>query len=304
MSEKIEKQAENSEITKINPLEKVTLVDMGHLVQLRYTEKRNKHATVMTLGDNKYMVVSTGEVKEYGTNENRAENVNGVKKTMNRLRYLINNNFMGNKNELFVTLTYRENMRDVDRLYRDFKNFMKKLKYKYKNTSRIEYLRIAEPQGRGAWHLHVLFRFDDLKSAYLDSNELAKIWGHGFVKVKGLDNVDNVGAYLTAYLADMEITNDNVKDFLGHKMEILEKEVDGIPKKFVKGARLRLYPVGMNIYSASRGIKPPKETEMYYKDAKKRVGDINPDYLSAYLISTESGFKNRVVRHEYNLKRH
>lgn len=303
MSKNADVKVEKTDYMQINALEKVTVVDMGHLVQVRYAEKLNKHATVVTLGDNKYMVVSTGEVKEYGKNENRAENANGVRKTMNKLRYLINNNFRGNDNELFLTLTYAENMKDVDKLYKDFEKFMKKLKYKYKEQSRIEYLRIAEPQGRGAWHLHVLVRFEDLKSAYIANDELRKMWGHGFVKVKRLDNVDNVGAYLTAYLTDMEITNDNVKDFLGHKIELLEKEVDGIPKKFVKGARLRLYPVGMNIYTASRGIKHPEQTEMYYRDIKKVVGTALPNYSTGYVITTDDGYTNRYVRHEYNLKR-
>lgn len=43
------------------------------------------------------------------------------------------------------------------------------------------------------------------KAPYIPNDEMAEIWGQGFTKTRRLDNVDNVGAYLTAYLGDMEI---------------------------------------------------------------------------------------------------
>ena len=63
---------------------------------------------------------------------------------------MINNNFTGKPNELFVTLTYAKNMTDTKRLYTDMNKFIKRLKYKYKESSDIDYLAVVEPQGRGA----------------------------------------------------------------------------------------------------------------------------------------------------------
>ena len=37
-------------------------------------------------------------------------------------------------------------------------------------------------------------------------------WKQGFVTVKRLDDVDNVGAYLTAYLGDMELSEASKAD--------------------------------------------------------------------------------------------
>lgn len=53
---------------------------------------------------------------------------------------------------------------------------------------------MMEPQGRGAWHCHLLYIFDLVKAPYIANKTLSDLWGHGFVKISKLDNVDNVGA--------------------------------------------------------------------------------------------------------------
>lgn len=37
---------------------------------------------------------------------------------------------------------------------------------------------------------------------YIPHEELEKIWGHGFVGINKIDHVDNVGAYMTRYMAE------------------------------------------------------------------------------------------------------
>lgn len=51
-----------------------------------------------------------------------------------------------------VTLTYRENMGDRDRLMRDFDVFMKRLR---RLVPDLHYVAVAERQKRGAWHMHI-----------------------------------------------------------------------------------------------------------------------------------------------------
>lgn len=51
-----------------------------------------------------------------------------------------------------VTLTYRENMVDRDRLMRDFDVFMKRLR---RLVPDLHYVAVAERQKRGAWHMHI-----------------------------------------------------------------------------------------------------------------------------------------------------
>lgn len=247
-------------------------------------------------------MTADGEIKEFENKaKNRSENINSMYKTLKRLRYLINNNFVGAKNELFITLTYAENMQDTKRLYEDLKTFYKRLRYKYKDISSIDYLNVIEPQRRGAWHCHILMRFNDVKKIFIPNKELADIWGNGFVNVKAINEVDNIGAYLTAYLTDMKL--DEVDPGYLQEYNINSYEIKAVDdKKFVKGARLYMYPPGINIYRHSRGIKKPERIDMSYKKAKKYIGAATPTYLGKVNIK-KADFENNIIYEYYNTKR-
>lgn len=277
---------------KIKNDDVVTVTVMNHVVEVQYMQKCNRYQRVMKLDKENYVDLSTGEVKKYNHIENRSQSKNSLYQTFKKLRYLINNNFKGSKNELFVTLTYAENMTCVNRLYDDFRKFMMRLRYKYRDKSTIDYISVVEPQQRGAWHCHVLIRFNDVEKIYIPNEEIRSLWGHGFVRVNRLEGVDNIGAYLSAYLTDLEIEG----DFEGDKV----KHLNG--KKYIKGARLHLYPPGINIYRCSRGIKPPERRKMKFRDIKNIVKDAPPHYTKTYNIETDE-FENVITYYQYNLKR-
>jgi hypothetical protein len=54
-----------------------------------------------------------------------------------------------------LTLTYRENMTDRERIKRDFDVFMKRLR---RVVPGVEYICVFERQKRGAWHAHIAVR--------------------------------------------------------------------------------------------------------------------------------------------------
>lgn len=282
----------------------VTVTKMNHVVEVQWMEKVNRVARIVKLDKYHYMIVSTGEVKEFETSSNRSDSYNSLRQTFKRLRYLINNNFTGGRNELFVTLTYAENMTDTKRLYYDFDRFIKKFRYRYRDKGSIDYLSVVEPQARGAWHIHCLMRFNEIDNVFIPNADLASIWGHGFVTVKALNNVDNVGAYLTAYLADLELDEKSVYVLMKENREVVVKEVDGREKAFIKGGRLHLYPSGMNLYRCSRGIKMPERNEMMYAEAKKIVGSAKPHYTKKISVNDdETGYSNTIIYEQYNTKR-
>ena len=294
-------QEEKNQVV-ISPYDIVTVTQMNHLTEIQYMEKMNRAVSIKKLNKDEYIDLATGEIKEYKHIENRSQSYNSLRQTFKKIRYLINNNFTGRKNELFVTLTYSENMTDTKRLYADMKKFMMKLRYKYENVSDIDFLSVVEPQGRGAWHIHVLLRFNALSSVFVPSHELAGLWGHGFIKIERIQNVDNIGAYLSAYLADVELTSDNIHNTVAEDREIVEKEVDGVKKQFVKGGRLHMYPSGMNLYRKSKGITFPERKKMTYKNAKKIVGSGQPHYSKRYEIESDE-FSNTIAFEQYNSKR-
>ena len=266
---------------------------------MQYLEKRNTRNNIKKLSEDRYIVLSTGELKNFNKGLSRYDSKNSLRQTFKKLRYLINNNFVGARNELFVTLTYAENMQDPKRLYSDMDKFIKRLRYHYRNTSKIEYINVVEPQKRGAWHCHMLIKFVDLKSIFIENDYMAKLWNQGFVNIRSLSNmsIDNIGAYLTAYLADIPV--DELDD--GDRPSVYTvKELK--EKKYIKGGRLFLYPKGMNLYRASRGIKAPERKIMKFSELKKYVNGATLTYFSKVNISMDD-FDNTIIYYYYNLKR-
>ena len=280
----------------------VTVTEMNHLTEIQYMEKMNNRANIKKLNSDEYVDLKTGEIKEFEKTENRSQSYNSLRQTFKKLRYLINNNFTGKRNELFLTLTYAENMTDPKKLYDDIRKFVMRLKYHFKDESTIDYINVVEPQGRGAWHCHVLLRFNELEKIFIPNQEMAEIWGHGFVTLKSMKNVDNIGAYLSAYLADLELTNENVHLAMQNDLKVIEKEIDGQKKRFIKGGRLHLYPSGMNLYRKSAGVKPPERKKMKYSEAIKKVGSVQPHFTKDIQISTDD-FENTIAYEQYNSKR-
>ena len=258
---------------------------MNHIVEVKHIQRPTKAGTVRKISKNEYVDIKTGEIKEC-KNSDVKDDLRSLKRTMKNMRELINNNFTGAKNEKFITLTYAKNMTDTEQLYTDFKVFVKSLRRKYGS---IDYVSAVEPQARGAWHCHVLMKFNDYEEIFIDNNSvIAKLWGHGYTFTEGLEQVDNVGAYLSAYLSNLPVDSE---------------DVDKHDKKYVKGARLSMYPSGMNIYRCSRGIKKPTVQTMTYSELKKLVSNKNADFQSRVLIVDDGRTVNCILSEQYNLKR-
>lgn len=201
-----------------------------------------------------YEVISSGEVLRYFHKKDGApKSKDSLRRTFKELEGLIRTNFSdGGNNQVFMTLTYAENMKDTKRLYKDFEKFWKRLTYHMKK-SKLEYLSVAEPQGRGAWHLHVLVKDTVNKNLYIDGKWLHDIWGHGYVSCERLKGHD-VGKYYVTYFTTA-----------------LHEQVDLDPrnkshKKMVKTSRLDMYPTGFRFYRRSKGIMSPKKEWMERED--------------------------------------
>ncbi|AUD12504.1 MULTISPECIES: hypothetical protein [unclassified Planococcus (in: firmicutes)] len=280
----------------------VTVTDMGHLIEIQHMKKRNSAVHIKKLDAYTYLNLETGEICEYNKSENRSENENSLRQTFKNMRYLINHNFKGKSNELFVTLTFAKESFDEKMVSDDIEKFIKRLRYRYKAVSAIDYLNVVEPHQSGQFHAHVLFRFNDVRKIYIPVLELKELWSHGRVDIKTLKNVDNIGAYLSAYMADIELTEENLIQAMKNGEQVVVKDVEGQKKKFIKGGRLKYYPPGMRIFRKSAGIKYPERVEMTYKNAKKIVGSAQPHYKKSYEIQNED-FSNTITYEQYNLKR-
>ena len=286
----------------ISSIERVKLTTMGNIKELQYLKHKNNKQTIKLLpGALQYIDLTTGEIKDCKKYNSRQDGFDNLRRTFSKLRALINTNVNDINNVRWITLTYAENMQDTNRLYLDFKKFNQRFKYycKINDLSIPEYIVVAEPQARGAWHMHLLYIWN-CKAPFIDNSTLADIWGHGFVKITALNgNIDNIGTYLTAYLTDLEI-NSTIKN-IDSVPNVKFVNVDGEKKAFVKGARILFYPPKMNIYRASRGIEQPDIKYLTYAEAKKNVSSGKLTFSTAFKVSDDSGFENIILKEHYNM---
>lgn len=285
---KIERLKEN---LSPHPKSTVRIKTMGNIIEVRYTLKKSQ-MPIQKLDKDFYCDLRTGEVLPFQHTETRAENKKSVSQSLARLRELINTNVTSTKRVLWITTTYREVMTDSKRMYEDFRKFNMRFQYYMQthNFPRYEYICAVEPQARGAWHTHCLFIFPK-KAPFVPKPDLESIWGHGFVSIQRLQSVDNVGAYLSAYLGDMELT----EAMCTHSARGDLKVVEGMDesgkresKAYVKGARLRMYPTGLKIFRKSRGILEPLVEECTNAEAMAKVGAAKLTYEKTVKISGDS----------------
>jgi hypothetical protein len=192
-------------------------------------------------------------------------------------------------------------MTDPKRLYSDTKKLRMSVQYHF---GKFEYISVVEPQGRGAWHTHEIWIFPD-KAPYIDQKWLeSDIWKHGSSRVVKIDSVDNLGAYLTAYLGDISLEDANINK-LPIDGEIVEKDYTDEngqkqTKRYVKGGRLQLYPPKFNIVRTSRNIKRPSVDYMKDYESTKKIGSLQPTFKKTFKLSNETGFSKTISYEYYN----
>lgn len=268
----------------------------GNVIERLEMDSRNTKCRAIKVDSGHWMDPETGEVHEYEHGSKRTDSVSALRRTFKRIRALVNTNCTDADKVRWITLTYAENMTDVERLYSDYKSFWKRFKRRWPGA---EYIIVIEPQARGAWHVHMLAIWQE-RAPYIPNVELRRCWGHGFVKVTGLDNIDNVGAYLSAYLGDAVVEE-------GENYTSEKRCRDGTTKRIKKGARLHMYPAGMNIYRHSRGIREPEEFWIEGAESLEKANALlsaaTETYAKDYEWTDSKGQKHIARYTQYNTAR-
>lgn len=288
---KIEKEYEIKDID-FNSSKLCQYKDMGNVKELKILDYTPQGVPIKKISKSEYINLDTGELKEFDTSAtSRKDNKDSLYKTFRTIRDLINTNFTGGKNEVHIVLTYGELMQDTVRLYKNCKSLIQKLK---RRLPGLEYIQVAEPQGSGSWHIHMLCKLPKGQTLSIDKPILEKLWGQGFVFIKRLEDKTNIGAYLSAYLGDIfeeDVSQENkkkVKDLRTvERPVVFEEDNKEITKnkKIIKGGRLHLYPKGMNIFRHSQGIVKPTVETIPIKEAKQKNKDLVPCFSERLVIS-------------------
>ena len=281
-------------------LDSIKVTTMGNIVQIQAIENCNHRSYIKRLDKDTYLDKRTGEVKMVNHMTNREQDKKSLSRSLKELRQIICANVTDTSHVRWVTLTYAENMTDTKRLYDDFRKFNQRFQYYLKKNGygKAEYITCVEPQGRGAWHNHILFIWEK-KAPFIPNSELERIWGHGFTKITALDNVDNVGLYLTAYLTDVSLD-----EIIETEIPIRDRVRSTIKhgKKYIKGTRLSLYPANCRLYRTSRGIKKPEYQWMRPDKAMEQVENAVLTFeKNVKILDTETGFNTVISTQEYHM---
>jgi hypothetical protein len=189
-----------------------------------------------------------------------------ARRAKNELRRLILANFSNGSK--FVTLTFRNGaVKDVTNVAEcngAFDKFMKRLRREYKDFRFARVIEFQDSNGRGAVHYHVLFE----GLPYVKFDELAAIWGNGFIGINRIDHVDNVGAYVLKYM---------VKDMDDHRL-------------FQKKA-----------YSTSHNLVRP--IVLYGAEAEEIIEKYLANKKAVFTNGYVSEYQGQITYQEFNLKR-
>lgn len=230
------------------------IIKSGHIIEVYEYEK-------LALPERETQQEQNGGRHREGKKE-RAEEYRATVnyRAREKCRRMINANFT-NENDLFITLTYKENMQSVEQGNKDFKQFMQKMNRRFA-PQKLKYLAVIEFQKRGAVHYHMLCNFpitwEGKQEREQRERELASIWGHGFCDIIDVKQVDNLGAYLLKYMQKnfTDTRLNGKKRYLFSKTLVQPEVIDDDRFEAILGTIEGLYP---------------KYTSSYYNDFTGQV---------------------------------
>lgn len=185
-------------------IERVTqkIIQSGDIIEIYEYSKGYLKGYTLTENEINNRIRTESNPDDTDSSDSRERSLRRAKKN---LRRLINANVGQYGKEFtakFLTLTFKDNVKDLDKANYEFQKFIKRLNYYCFGTKKanLRYTTVIEFQKRGAIHYHVII----YNMPYVKANDIANVWGNGFIKINKIDNVDNVGAYVSEYLGQAE----------------------------------------------------------------------------------------------------
>lgn len=198
------------------------------------------------------------------SDEDKAENRRKVlQRAKNHVRRTINANvgrYGDDCKPKFLTLTFEEDIRDLKQAYREFKTFLQRFNYYVMTDDYLRYTAVPEFTKKGRVHFHVVL----YNLPFVRADRIAELWGNGFIKINKIDQVDNVGAYVSKYMTE---------------------DADKIPQ-------------GSRCFYNSRGLK--KYDEITKKEIAETLATSLPDEKLKYTKTFENDHLGVITYSQYN----
>lgn len=228
--------------SKIDDNDIVKMIDYDSKIVIKKSFSNcNNLSNYKKISKNLYLDKKTNIVRQY--NKNLYKSDIAIKNSMKRLKDLIDMNFCKDNTELFITLTTKENISELDIIKRYVLNFIRRLKHKYLDSDFIYIYKFEKNKELEKWHCHILLKDSNHKVTYISNNELFDIWKNGYVNVQRVNSKKGVE----------NTKKDNIKDYM------------------CKSNQMYNIPIKAIIWGTSRNIKRPKIQKKKYSEAKNEI---------------------------------
>ena len=209
---------------------------------------------IKKLSKYEYIDTRTGERKYYDLD--KPVNIKDVKRKVRKYEEIVMYNFQGGKNELFITLTCRDKITDLQVIKDRYNKFLVRLKKDYKG---LECIALFETTANSYWHIHLFIKYVDTSNElYIPHNELKDYyWGYGAVHI---------------------IKNSNTFRNLGHSKDSRQEKLE----------RLTNFPKNCRMYMKTKGIKTPPKEKKQFKDCPEfKSSDYSIASAETYMVRNE-----------------
>lgn len=194
----------------------------GHHIISRLYPTGDVEVTALQLTHEDSLKNGGGAKRE--NNDKQSMNTAVLSKSIRRAKTTIRRKCLSMECNRMLTLTFRENVQDIDQAWTKFKYFIKLMHWRYKE---FKYVAVPEYQKRGAVHFHLAVR------GYYDYNTVRRLWLRAagqsqgnidFTKKKSgkeLRNPSKIAGYIAKYLNKDESVEFNRKRYSsGGKIEL------------------------------------------------------------------------------------
>ena len=236
-----------------------TIKQVNNQITLSHRTNSPTSFPIERLNNKEYLVKSSGEIREYNTSSHL--NPKSYKRMCVKLRDLIIHNFTNDETKL-ITLTYATPQYNADQVQKHLTNYFKSIRTKHE----FDYITVIEPHQNGAFHAHILLKFNSTPAT---NKILKEKWKHGHAKVEKVKNINALAHYFTS-----------------------EK----------KAKRLHFYPPHFKIYRKSSGVISPKAIKMTKEQFINDYNVIKTNEYTKIITDSSDQIINQITKEYYTLK--
>ena len=262
---------------------KITPYNNGNEIQIKDSLRiqNNLKQGIIKKSKDKFLDIRTNQIRDY--KHNNSKNDKGIKRAMSKLRKLLKNNFFGYRNELFITLTCEEIIKDVDLIVKYFKQFWNKLQNIYESLAYAYVIEMQEE--RQSLHIHALVK--DMKNSKLTikNNKIRELWGQGYTKTSKISNHPKANSINEEYMIkkmekedeELDASANEPADAKATSETKNEKQstygINAVISYMIKSKSKENIPSNKQLYHSSKCLKYPEEIEMQYKKVKEMIAN-------------------------------